>query len=135
MMPHPFEVKASTSVQAPDELMISWGNTPRGSVASIYLPVVASADIIALADAMYVKHRLSASDPHTVQCPRGQRDLRTNPLRSGPVRGIAFGGSAHGDSSRRCLHNRRSPAHPGQRDCGTLASATATTQVHQACTS
>jgi hypothetical protein len=71
MMTHPFEVKASASAQAPDELMITWGNAPQGSVASIYLPAVSSADVIALADTMYVRHRLTASDPHTVDCPAG----------------------------------------------------------------
>lgn len=71
MMTHPFEVKASPSAQAPDELMITWGNIPQGSVASIYLPAVSSADVIALADTMYVRHRLTASDPHTVGCPAG----------------------------------------------------------------
>jgi hypothetical protein len=57
----------------PDELMISWGDTPVGSTASIYWPAVASADVLALAQQFYSTHQLSAADAHTVQCtvPKG----------------------------------------------------------------
>ena len=68
-MPHPFEIEASSSAETPDELMITWGDTPLGSVATIYLPAVASGDIISLADKVYVKHRLGAADPHTCNSP------------------------------------------------------------------
>jgi hypothetical protein len=51
--------------------MIDWGNLPDGSVASIYLPAVAAADVLALAAKMYPTHNLSASDPHTLVCPTG----------------------------------------------------------------
>jgi hypothetical protein len=37
----------------PDELMIDWGDTPVGSVASIYWPGVAAADVLALAKQFY----------------------------------------------------------------------------------
>jgi hypothetical protein len=47
----------------PDELMISWGNTPLGSTASIYWPAVASTDVLALAKQFYSTHQLSAADP------------------------------------------------------------------------
>jgi hypothetical protein len=52
----------------PDELMISWGNTPAGSIASIYWPAVASSNVLALADTIYSTHQLSAADANTIQC-------------------------------------------------------------------
>jgi hypothetical protein len=57
----------------PDEFMISWGDTPVGSTASIYWPGVAAAEVLALANEFYSTHQLSASDPHTLQCvvPKG----------------------------------------------------------------
>jgi len=57
----------------PDELVIEWGNTPVGSVASIYWPAVASSDVLALAKQFYSTHQLSAADAHTIQCtvPKG----------------------------------------------------------------
>jgi hypothetical protein len=84
MIAHPFEIKPSAATGTPDELMITWGNTPSLSVAAIYLPAVAAADIIALADKMYVKHRLSAIDAHTVQCPAG--DVTFVPIPQGQGR-------------------------------------------------
>jgi len=53
----------------PDELMITWGSTPIGSVASIYWPQAAAADVLRLARELYVTHQLSAVDSHTIQCP------------------------------------------------------------------
>jgi hypothetical protein len=71
-MPHPFEIRPSpTNVETPDELMIMWGNTPAGSNAYFYLPLVNAADILHLADSMYSDHRLTAEDPHTIKCPIG----------------------------------------------------------------
>ncbi len=52
----------------PDELMIDWGNVPAGSVASIYWPGVAAADVLALAQKFYSTYQLSAADAHTIQC-------------------------------------------------------------------
>ena len=54
-----------------DELMIDWGNTPDGSVATFYLPGVSAAAVLALAAQMYVTHRLSQVDDHTLQCHAG----------------------------------------------------------------
>jgi hypothetical protein len=71
-MPHPFEIRSSpTAVQTTDELMILWGDTPRGSTASLYLPALNASDILNLADAMYTTHRLSIEDAHTIKCPVG----------------------------------------------------------------
>jgi hypothetical protein len=69
-MPHPIEIKATApTANAPDELMILWGNTPAGSAASLYLPAVNSADILNLAGQLYASHHLSADDAHTIRCP------------------------------------------------------------------
>jgi hypothetical protein len=71
-MPHPFEIRPSpTAVQTTDELMILWGDTPRGSTASLYLPALNANDILSLANRMYVTHLLTAQDAHTIQCPVG----------------------------------------------------------------
>lgn len=50
--------------------MIDWGNLPKGSMASIYLPVAAPA-IVALANRMYTVQNLAASDAHTLRCRAG----------------------------------------------------------------
>jgi hypothetical protein len=68
-----FEFKPSLADQPkatmPDELLIDWGNTPAGSRATLYLPATDSADVLRLADGIYPKHRLSAVDGHTLECP------------------------------------------------------------------
>jgi hypothetical protein len=70
VMAHPFEV-AATSAQAnePDELVIDWGNTPKGSTAEIYLPAVSAVEVSGLAQRRYAVHELSVFDSHTVECP------------------------------------------------------------------
>jgi hypothetical protein len=88
MIAHPFEIKPSATEHAPDELMITWGNAPSLSVAAIYLPQVAAADIIALADTMYVTHRLSAIDAHTVQFPVGDVTFMPIPAGQGRYAGL-----------------------------------------------
>jgi hypothetical protein len=88
MTAHPFDIKASASANPPDELMITWGNLPKGSVASIYLPAVAAADIIALANSMYGTHRLSATDAHTIQGPSGNVTLVPVPQGQGRSAGL-----------------------------------------------
>jgi hypothetical protein len=52
----------------PDEMMIDWGDTPLGSVASIYWPGVSAASVIQLAQQLYPAQTLSAADANTVQC-------------------------------------------------------------------
>lgn len=69
-MPHPVEIRATpTAADTPDELMIFWGNTPKGSTASLYLPGVNAADILSLANSMYPWHQLTVADANTIQCP------------------------------------------------------------------
>jgi Kelch motif len=75
VVPQTFEIKPSPAVLLrdgrPDELVIHWGSLPAGSTAQIYLPAVSSAEIIALADRLYLTHRLTALDAHTIQTPVG----------------------------------------------------------------
>jgi BNR/Asp-box repeat len=67
-----FEVRPTRVDLAPgeraDELMIDWGSTPVGSVASIYLPGTQAEAVISLASRMYTRHGLSRVDAHTVSC-------------------------------------------------------------------
>lgn len=71
-MPHPFQIQASArTAQHVDELMIVWGNTPAGSTASLYLPGVAAADILALAEGLYFDPLLTIEDANTIEVPVG----------------------------------------------------------------
>ena len=62
----PFLDASGKVLNAPDELMIDWGNTPAGAKAQIYWPEVAAANVLALADRLYGTHRLTAADSHTI---------------------------------------------------------------------
>lgn len=68
--PSPLPVLRSdgTLLNLPDELMIDWGNTPVGSVASIYWPQVDSTQVLRIASRLYTTHCLSAFDANTIQC-------------------------------------------------------------------
>ncbi len=70
-----FEIRATpvppTPSQPPDELMIDWGNTPKGTLASIYLPGIEADQILDMASRMYTSRRLSRVDDHTLQCKAG----------------------------------------------------------------
>jgi hypothetical protein len=52
----------------PDELMIDWGSTPKGTVAQIYWPQARAADIVETAAALYGTHQLTAIDTATIRC-------------------------------------------------------------------
>jgi hypothetical protein len=87
-MPHPFDVLASpiNAVQ-PDVLVISWDNTPRGSVGDLYLPGISASDIVALAAALYDPFAaLSVVDEHTLGCPAEPGSVTLVPLPPGSVR-------------------------------------------------
>jgi hypothetical protein len=84
-MPHPFEIRASArDATSPDELMIFWGDTPRGSSASIYLPAFGAGEIVSLADVLYGSHGLTVVDAHTIRVPAA--GVTFVPIPSGPVR-------------------------------------------------
>ena len=76
IVPQAFDLRPSkvpiplpgTGLDLPDELMIDWGKTPPGSVATIYWPGLDSHKVLALAHSIYASHLLSAADGHTIQC-------------------------------------------------------------------
>ncbi len=72
-IPLTFEIRPSRAGfepgEQPDELMILWGNTPAGSVATLYLPGIDVDDVLARARALYRCHRLGRIDEHTLRCP------------------------------------------------------------------
>jgi hypothetical protein len=74
-VPNTFTIRPTAAKLAPgervDELMIDWGNVPKGSVASIYWPSVNTGDVIDLAATMYVTHNLAIADAHTLRMPAG----------------------------------------------------------------
>jgi hypothetical protein len=88
MMIHPFEIKPSASAATPDELMVTWGDTPAESVASMYLPAVTSTEIIALANASHRVHRITAVDAHTIEFPSGDMTLVPVPPGRGRYAGL-----------------------------------------------
>ncbi len=88
VMAHPFEIRSSLTVRQPDELMITWGRTPHGSTAALYLPAVQASEIIALANLMYPVHNLSLVDTHTIQCPTGDATLVPVPQGVGRYAGL-----------------------------------------------
>lgn len=69
MRPSPDFTTATGQLEGyPDELMIDWGNTPVGSLASIFWPQIDAADLVALAAKVYGTPRLTAAGPNTIQC-------------------------------------------------------------------
>lgn len=68
----------------PDELMIDWGNTPAGTVASLYWPQVDAGEVLQLADRFYTASRLSQGDAHTIQCVTGAVTYIPIPPGAGP---------------------------------------------------
>jgi len=77
LIPQTFDTRPSPPPTAgvltnyPDELMIDWGGTPRGSTAEIYWPQVKAGDVLALARRFYGASSLAASDSHTIRCTVG----------------------------------------------------------------
>jgi hypothetical protein len=74
-VPHTFDIRPTPAAlpagAPPDELMIIWGSTPAGSVATIYLPAVSAAEVLRLAARMYTTQQLEFVDDHTLQCRTG----------------------------------------------------------------
>jgi hypothetical protein len=70
-----FEIRPTRVGLAPgqtvDELMIDWGNTPSGSVATLYLPTISADEVLSMASRRYISHRLTRVDGHTLQCRAG----------------------------------------------------------------
>lgn len=96
-MPHPFQLQATKATSAHvDELMLAWGNTPRGSTASIYLPGLTAAEIIALADKLYPEHHLVAEDQNTIGAPWGPVTFIPIPRGTGLLAGLLTVNLPHG---------------------------------------
>jgi L-lysine epsilon oxidase-like protein len=72
---HTFDIKPTratlTADERHDELMIDWGTTPRGSLATIYLPQVKMSEVLELAGRNFNLQTLQRVDDHTVQCKTG----------------------------------------------------------------
>jgi hypothetical protein len=88
MISHPFEIKPSANSQGPDVLMVTWRGTPAQSTAEIYLPAVSSKAIITLADTIYGRHRITATDANTIQFPASDMTLIPIPAGSGRYAGL-----------------------------------------------
>ncbi len=88
MISHPFEIKPSTTNLEPDVLMVTWRGTPSQSTAEFYLPAISSDTIIALADRLYGRHRLTATDSNTIQFPASDLALIPIPAGAGRYAGL-----------------------------------------------
>ena len=68
---HTFTIRATTAnplpKQGPDELMIDWGATPRGTVGTLYLPGVSASEVMRLADRLYTRNALKVIEPNSVR--------------------------------------------------------------------
>jgi hypothetical protein len=68
---HTFTIRPTAATLAPgrrpDELMIQWGSTPRGTSGTLYLPGLSGAEIIRMADRLYSRHWLSLADPNSIR--------------------------------------------------------------------
>src|SRR6185503_9166182 len=75
-IPHTFEIKPTrinrgTEDELPDELMIDWGNTPVGCLATLYISGINTNEIMELAARNYRTHGLVRLDDQTLQCETG----------------------------------------------------------------
>jgi hypothetical protein len=69
---HTFAIRPTTAnpapKQGPDELMIAWGNTPVGTLATLYLPGVRASEVLDLAARRFNLQTLEKVDDHTLRC-------------------------------------------------------------------
>lgn len=72
---HTFAIHPTTSTplpkQGPDELMIEWGNTPAGTVATLYFPGLRVSEVLDLAARNFNLQSLERVDDHTIRCQTG----------------------------------------------------------------
>jgi hypothetical protein len=72
LVPVTFDIRPTAAPrrpgQTPDELMITWGNLPAESRATIFLPGVKAKTVVEMADRMYWHHELTKLDDHTLGC-------------------------------------------------------------------
>jgi hypothetical protein len=90
-IPHTFDIRPTPATlpagSPPDELMILWGNTPVGTVATIYLPGMNAADVLDQATKMYTTHQLEFVDDQTLRCKTG--DVTWMPIPQGSGANLA----------------------------------------------
>jgi len=65
--PPPQSSDPASILSYPDEMMIDWGTTPPGSVASLYWPGVSASAVLQLASELYPAQTLTAADANTIQ--------------------------------------------------------------------
>ncbi|HLW75398.1 MAG TPA: hypothetical protein VKS01_00410, partial [Bryobacteraceae bacterium] len=63
----PISTQKGSLLNYPDELMIDWGNTPVGSVASIFWPQITVSEVISMAKKLYGHSVFTATDANTLQ--------------------------------------------------------------------
>lgn len=74
LAPQPLQVRPTPAVMLddrPDELMITWGNVPPGTTATIYLPEVDASAVVEWAHRLYTSNRIGLVDAHTLSCQAG----------------------------------------------------------------
>jgi hypothetical protein len=88
VVPTLFDVRPTSALipaaDLPDELMIDWGKTPPGSVASIYWPQLNADDVLELASRFYTSHVLRKKDAHTIEVTTGAVTYIPIPASAGP---------------------------------------------------
>jgi hypothetical protein len=74
-VPQTFDLRRSPVTQPgadllsyPDELIIDWGNAPKGTTAQIFWPESNAADVVRLAGRLYGPHQLAVVDAETISC-------------------------------------------------------------------
>ncbi len=75
---------AVPATELPDELMIEWGTTPAGSIASIYWPQLDADAVLDLAGRCYSSGVLRKKDAHTIQFATSAVTYVPIPAGSGP---------------------------------------------------
>jgi hypothetical protein len=85
-IPSAFELKPTQpeTEGGPDELMIDWGNLPKGSTARVYLPTVAADEVLELAAKGYYGRHLARVDDHTIGVPVPEAGVSYLPIPPGP---------------------------------------------------
>ena len=119
LMPHPIQIRPTGPLaKNPDELLIHWGATPRGSEAQLYLPSLRADEIVRLANRRYCDHHLSIIDNHTVGFPTATATLVPLPADTAVAAGlltIGLPGSVRKGDAYRITVRQLTDARAGKR--------------------
>jgi hypothetical protein len=86
---HPVQVRPTPPGNAyPDELMITWGNTPVGTAAELYFPALSAADVVGLAEREELGSTLYEVDANTVGFATGEVTFVPLPPGTAPAAGL-----------------------------------------------